>query len=443
MSAPGPNPVVISAQQSDVPYSITSSTKPRPVPLRVRCAVVPSQSGQQSGGGQVLLQLSDPSSFIKSGSVFLKARITLSFTPNGNTIVTWGNLSRSADSIISRLVISSGPQLEVISNYNSYSGLLITHCSNNQFCQFDNRMLQAGYKSAANLAGPAASTGFLDVAGGGGVNTQSVDVCIPLYSNLFNSDMAFPLALLSQPLMIQLDLATVGQAFYISGAGGAVNDALYHVDNVQLCYDAISPEPSFIQTLKAQLAQTGKMWSMPFTSCLSVQAQANAGTVTLNQGLGLSSLKAYVILMQENPSLVGSLKGSTRNGLANLRCFIDGQQTSSLVQDTVASQFAQLQKCFGLLGDVSRTTAAPGIVSTYNNDYSHQDVTGVTYSTLYYAAGEGFMRITDSGFALNGSPVVQFQSILDGLTGPVTVTQFFFHDLQLAIDMNGQCSIIR
>lgn len=434
MSVPGPNPVIISAQQSDVPHGLQNSSKPKPIPLRVRTAVVPSQSGSQGPSGQVLFQVSDNASFIKPGSAFIKCTVTLSGTAGGaDTTIHWGNMSRSGDAMISRLVLSSGVQLEAISNYGLMAGVLLTHASNAHYCNNDHRVLTGGHKGDAS--------GWQDVAANAAIN-QTLNLCIPIQSNLFNSDQAFPLCLLSQPLMVQVDLNSVGVAFSF---GEAPVNITYTVSNAQLVYDAVQPESQYIQALRASMAE-GQLYSFPFVSCLSVQNAATQGSTTLNQGLGVSSLRAYVAMMQASPAVVNNAKLSIRNGLNNMRTFLDGQQQSSLVLDSVTSQFAQLQKAYGLLSDTLHTAApagTPGAYALNGGAYANTSFTPATYESAYYAIGESYTKLHESGFAVSGSAVSQFQVIFDGLANAATLTSMFFHDLILVIDGQGTCNIVR
>jgi hypothetical protein len=351
-----------------------------------------------------------------------------------DTTIHWGNMSRSGDALINRLVISSGVQLESLSNYGLMAGVLLTHASNAHYCNNDHRVLTGGHKGDAS--------GWQDVASNGAIN-QTLQLCIPLQSNLFNSDQAFPLCLLSQPLMVQVDLNSVGVAFSFSTAPANIT---YTVSNAQLVYDAVQPESQYIQALRASMAE-GQMYSFPFVSCLSVQNAGTPGSTTLNQGLGISSLKAFVAMMQENPAAVANAKLSIQNGLNNMRTFLDGQQQSSLVLDSLTSQFASLQKAFGLLSDVSRTAAPAGTPGAYQagnaGSYTNLSFTPSTYQSSYYAVGESFTKLHESGFAINGSAVSQFQVILDGLANACTVTSMFFHDLILVIDAQGTCNIVR
>lgn len=442
MSGPGLNPVLVAAQVSEVPAALQNSRKPKMVPMKVSTVVVPSQSGTQGPAGQILFQLSNNAGYVKPGSMYLRCNVTLTGTAGANnTTVSWGNMSRSADALISRLVISSGSQIESISNYGHMCGVLLTHASNQSYCNGDHRILTGGVKGGANTVG-----GWNDVAGGGAIN-ETLQVCIPIQSNLFNGDQAFPLFLLAQHLTIQLDLASVSVAFSINPLPAPIN---YSVSNAQIVYDLVQPDATYLNIIRQQLQPDGNnpkgnLYSIPFVSCLSMQNAATPGTTNLNVGLGMSSLKAYLLMMQEEPTNLIDDKSSSQNGLNNMRTYLDAQIQSSVILDSLTSQYSALQKAFGVLQDVNRTGSAPGIPDAYRAGYQAESLvlTPKTYRDHYFCVGESYTKLHEAGFSLNGSACSQFNVILDGLAAACTATQFFFHDCLLVVDHMGTVNVVR
>jgi hypothetical protein len=186
--------------------------------------------------------------------MYLKCRINMTqASPAGNCAIAWGNACRNASSVIDRLTISSGAVLESINNYgSSYIPTLLLHCANQTYLESDDSMLEGGRRptAGANGAGAGASVGFnrwVDVAAAGaaGINTY-VDVAIPMYSNLFCNEKSYPLALLAQNTLIQIDLATTGKAFFATEA--VVTE--FSVSGAQLVYDLITPSPEYLMMLK-------------------------------------------------------------------------------------------------------------------------------------------------------------------------------------------------
>lgn len=99
MSSAGMNPMMLSAQFSEIPNEITSSERKKPIPMSVRQVAVATQSGSAVSGGQLNFQISSANGFVKPNSVYIKCRIALS-NVGGNTasdtIVAFGNACRNA-----------------------------------------------------------------------------------------------------------------------------------------------------------------------------------------------------------------------------------------------------------------------------------------------------------------------------------------------------------
>lgn len=99
MSSAGSNPMMLSAQFSEIPNEITSSERKKPIPMSVRQVSVATQSGSAASGGQLNFQLSSGNGFIKPSSMYVKCRITLTNiggTATNNCIVAFGNACRNA-----------------------------------------------------------------------------------------------------------------------------------------------------------------------------------------------------------------------------------------------------------------------------------------------------------------------------------------------------------
>lgn len=99
MSSAGPNPMMLSAQYSEIPNELTSSERKKPIPLSVSQVAVATASGTAFSGGQLNFQISSPNGFIKPNSAYIKCRITLTNTGGtaaANAIVAFGNACRNA-----------------------------------------------------------------------------------------------------------------------------------------------------------------------------------------------------------------------------------------------------------------------------------------------------------------------------------------------------------
>jgi len=449
------NPMVLSAQYSEIPDELTSSERKKPIPLSVKTQAIPSQSGTANSGGQVLFQLNSSSGFIKPGSMYMRCKITVTngTTRTANTILAWGNACRNASAIIDRFTVSSGAVLESINNYGSkYVPDLLLQASNQPYLQGDDSLLEGRKRPVANADGAAADNsiqfnGWVDVpaAAAAGFNS-SVDVAIPMYSNLFNNEKAYPLCLLAQNTLIQLDLATLGKAFYC--ASGTATDRIteFQVSSAQLIYDLITPSPEYLMMLKQELAQ-GMLYQVPFVSALCTTYAKQGLTSSIQWGVGLSSLKGVTYSAQVAPStltdpkyfLSDNVVGGVLAQGGNFRLFLDGQQQSSTVQDTTAVRYAHQQNVFGLLTDVVRTSGSGGIIAFGTTDYT---VTPLNYESVSFVGGQTATKINEC-MAMTGSQVNNVSFILDTLGNAGTVLLCCaWHDRIMVVDANGSASII-
>ena len=459
MSA-GMNPMVLSAQYSEIPDSLVSSERKKPIPLSVKTMAVSSQSGSAGSGGQINFQISSSNGFIKPNSVYVKCRVALTAAAGNagaDTVVAWGNACRNSSSVIERFTVSSGNQLESINNYgSSYIPTLLLHCANQAYKNGDDGLLEGGFRGLAAWnytdqgAASSAVNAWIDVPSGTAYGTANtyVDVCIPLYSNLFSNEKAYPLALMAQSTLIQLDLAVFGKAMYASVAG--YTD--FTVSNAQICYDLIQVSPEYLMALKGQMAQ-GMLYSIPFTSVLSSQFAKQGNSTTYSWGCGLSSLKGVSYSCITAPTTLTNPKylrsdctvGTTAGN--NFRLFIDGQQQNSMVQDSNSSRYVSQQNIFGLLTDVNRSVCSGGILAyssiavpaTGSTNYA---TSPKTYDENFFVGGQGCLKVNEC-LTMSGSQANNLSLIIETDQNVATVViANAWHDRILVIDGNGSCNIV-
>ena len=457
MSA-GMNPAMISAQLSAVPDALTSSKKNRIMPVSVRSVAVPSTSGSQTSGGQLLFQMSSPNGFVKPGSVYVKCRITLTAVNAANgaaaSLVAFGNAVRSASAIFDRVTITCSSVLESIQNYGSaYVPTLLLHAGTQSYLQGDDGIQEGGKR---NTALTYAAIGTASVANNTWVDLAAnetaanvalantyIDVCIPLFSNLFQNDRAYPLALMNSPTLLQFDLAQFGKAMSI-GPTACYSD--YTVSNAFLVYDLIIPSGEFLQATKSEMA-AGMLYSMPFVSALGSQFAKNSASITYNWAVGLSSLLGVTYSCLVGPSTLSDAKylisdnsvGTTANN--NFRLMVDGVQQNSVILDTCSSRFSELQKVFGILGDVSRTSATGGILAA--NTASSFITSPIAYETYSFVGGLNTMKVSDGNLAFSGTAANTVQLMIDtGNNTGTLVTVNAWHQRILVISADGSTSIV-
>jgi hypothetical protein len=321
------------------------------------------------------------------------------------------------------------------------------HCANQSYKNGDDGLLEAGFRGLTdwNYTSAGASSAvnaWVDVpsAVANGTANTYVDVCIPLYSNLFSNEKAYPLALMAQSTLIQLDLAVFGKAMYCSVAG--YTD--FTVSGAQLCYDLIQVSPEYLMALKGQMAQ-GMLYSIPFTSVLSSQFAKQGNSTTYSWGCGLSSLKgvSYSCLTAPttltNPKYlrsdctVGTVAGN------NFRLFIDGQQQNSMTQDTNSARYTGQQAVFGLLTDVNRSVCSGGILAYGTTNLA---TSPKTFDENFFVGGQGCIRVNEYQ-TMSGTQANNLSLIIETDQNVATVViANAWHDRILVIDANGSCNIV-
>lgn len=450
----GPQQYPLSAQYSEVPTALTSSDRKRIIPSGVRTVAVPSQSGDQIAGGQILFQVSSNNGFIRPGSMFIKARISIgagnTFPAAGNvgaaTQVNWGNGNRSASAVIERMTFSSGNVIEQLQNYGSvYVPSLMLHAGSQAYTLADDAILEGGKRTRTRIGQQSETyNAWTAVANAAAANINNfVDVAIPVMSNLMQNEKGFPLCLLSSPLLLQLDLASFGRAFYVTGTYDN-----FRVSGAQLVYDLIQPSAEYLASLRAEIA-SGKLYQVPFVSTLSASVARNSTTTTYTMGAGLSSLLAATYTIIVNPSTATDPKLMTSDNTlgadsaSNFRLLLDGTQQSSLIQNSAASRYASMQCAFGMLGDVTHTSASGGSNFEADGTASLFNVDAETYNSVSFLGGQGCTKVNES-LAMSGSAVSQVTIIVE-TTGSTASTLFLtlWHQRILAIDAAGTANIIQ
>ena len=294
----------------------------------------------------------------------------------------------------------------------------------------------------------ATQNAWIDLAIGQALNLNSyIDVCIPLYSNLFSNEKAYPLCLLSQATNISLDLAVMGKAFFVTQGYTE-----YTVSQAQICYDLLQVNADYLMALKGQMAQ-GMLYSIPFTSVMSSQFAKQGNSTTISWGLGLSSLKGVTFSGVQNPTtssdpkyLISDCSVGTQAG-NNVRLFLDGMQQSAVVVDSSASRYASQQQVFGLLTDVSRSATSGGILPVAASNYANFGTTNYqtnahSYDNHFFVGGQACHKVSEN-LAMTGSQCNQLSLIIETNNANATVLYCnAWHDRLMVVDANGSANIV-
>lgn len=223
------------------------------------------------------------------------------------------------------------------------------------------------------LAGVGAPWGY-----NSNTTSAQIDVVLPIPLSAFNSSTQdFPNYLLSAPLTLQIDLASVARALY-KGATATITD--YQISNTYLIYQACELPAAFIEA--ERMAVKSSPFIMNLTSTLSVQVpQSLLSSYSL--GLNCSSLRAVFIAPSSLSSYsVSSVVNYARDTVdassnpvyngsgVNAICFIDGNQINSAIFDTPQMVFQGLKNALhhNLQGSVLYSSPF-GLTQYINNGY--------------------------------------------------------------------------
>jgi hypothetical protein len=124
----------------------------------------------------------------------------------------------------------------------------------------------------------------------------------------------------------------------------------------------------------------------------------------------------------------------------NFRLFLDSVQKNAVIQDTVGVAFAEMQKVFGILGDVNRTSATGGYIA--NATASDFSTNAYAYANYYFVGGQNCTKINEN-MALTGSAVNNVQFIVDtSVSASTVVNAIAWHQRILTIAADGSASIL-
>lgn len=401
MSYALPKEYPVSIASQGVPASLAPSQAVRPIAAETRIVAVPSSGGDQSAGGLLAFNINaGNATYIKSGSMVLRFRITPTIGGGGTAgqFFPAGSSLRSAAAALQRLTVLCGGQVvESIADYAALIRHVITHGSSTGFADFDWALYAARAVTLANGTG--------------------VDVSIPVLSGVFNNGSDFP-AWLVQQLSVQFDLAQTAACIVPTAPA---TTASYVVSNAQLIYEAVQVPEAMAMEMRQRL-QGGEMYSLNYITYTN-QTLANAATVTALLGLASSSLRG-VLYARETAAGASIFDGQTK---ANL--YLDGRLVNSAPINNAVDAWVELNRSLGRLADT--------------NVSSSSFVDRATYSSDYFLGGISCQKSDQAGFAFSGSPVNQAVLELQGTGAASTLRIWAVLDRGLLIDGSGNCRTVQ
>lgn len=424
-----PHSYNVAAAHADIPPSLLPSVAPRPLTTSVKQVVVQSTAGSQQSGGRIEFLL-PANNYVKSGSMYLSMTVTPQSATGTPDLWNFSGPCGSAASLINRLNLQiSGLNVERLDYYWLIHNMLLAHASSYGYYASDSVVTERPYGSPVNDSNVTSDT--------------SIDVAIPLMSQVFNNGHEFPLFLVpSGATVMSLDLNNYTEAFcQQQSAARAITN--YTLSNIRLIYDVVEVGQEFQHEMRKQL-EGGKNYSIPFV-CFRAQVQANASTNTFNFGINCSSLKAVFWFSRATKTLASAITGAhfdgpsvgallsdgqNNNTTGYARLFLDSTLQNSIYLNTVSQSFAELRKALGKENDTSISSAS--------------DMTRANWSTAFYVGALSTRGVDDEGYSMTGKPVaiVQLEVNKPSVTAGAAYC-FLCFDSILVLDHNGQANILQ
>lgn len=404
---------ILPASHDAVPEAFMSNKNPKPIPCSLQTVNIPSLSGSASASGTSIIQLPLGNSAGFISNPYLRFQVDLSHAAAvATSSFSWKGAAGCATACINSIqTYVNSVQIDNLQNVDQLYDTLFAHSSSNDWLSHDGQVLLGS--NILYLTG--AATSF------------SATYCLPLLG-LLGSQQSFPAFLCNGVMQIQINWNSISRMYGWATADPAWTGATF--SNVQFVYDRISPEQSFVDSVRSSMSAGQKfVYSYSNFQTVPISLTANSQT-TQNIGLNVSSLRGLIANQVVTTDLSSNavFQYSVPNAMSNLVLTLDGRLINSntllynylqgsAVGAPVHQQsvvFAEMQRAIGRIFDSSITDLS----------------TASTYNTSNFAVGVSAQRINES-LAFSGSPV-SIASV-QVTVGASTCTLFchFMSDFQL------------
>jgi hypothetical protein len=364
------------ASDTVAPNSILPSRVGKAIQTKHKMISIASSNGASTKASGLLLFNIPGQGYLKSGSVYLKFQFRALTTAAAN--YGFNTYSGSAATCFNRVSLSvgAGNNIETINNYNLFHDLLMSHCASRDYTTIDCGITEGcnreNFVSGANLA---ASTEYF--------------FTVPIASSVFQNAKDFPL-FLTNGLTLQIDLETASRAL-TAGLD-------YEITNAILCAEILTPDESFLATLRNEMVQSNKLYEIPLVSCQSLQTSRQAGAdLNFMAGVNLSSVLS--VFWAEIRSTVDQGSGTkfVINPMSALQddkrydrnILVDGEKRIAYAIQSNSMVYQELQRCISGLSDYTCTSIA---------DYA-------TYGSNSFWNGLSFQKYKNTSVCMRGSPM--------------------------------------
>lgn len=462
-----------SYQLTDIPDCLKSNSNPQSIKSRNRTFQLSSTSQSQSSGGVILFNIPPSNYSISRGTMSLRMRVSVACTAptyaSVATALSFQGPGRGAGVYANPPVLIAGrANASFIPHFgNAYSVIqrMTLYGANGSICDQKNYLndemnaLLLHNSSDSYLSNDASI--FLGMGQQWYVNggTSYIDVCVPVPLSLFQSSTQnFPCHLLSAPLTLQIDLASLARGIL---GGATVAPTEFTVSNTFLVYQAIELPSELIQA--ERLAVRSSPFVMTCTNTMSVQVPQNILT-SYTLGLNASSIRGVMIL----PSSVSSYAVSSQvfyvagradcnfnvltdgggSGI-NAQIYLDGNLVNSNIVDNVANTYMMLKQFMhhNLQGSILQPSPNPPTLST---TLTSAGVGASSYVNQQFVLGFDCTSFDEESTIFGGVPATNvnialtgYGATIGGATSSNLVTLSVLFDVLVAFGEDGQMSCKR
>lgn len=396
----GGSPVEAVIPQALIPDKIARPALPD---LKFRCVSSPSTNGNSVAAGNSAFFSIVHQGMLKGQSLYLKCTVT----PNAACTFKGGV---GAQSLINRVTISSGGVAEVLLNYDKYSQILYRNNTG-----FNYLIADAAVMEGAAVSNPPSGSDLTNIP------TAGLEVCLPILSNIFGSQRAFPLFMLNQPLQVELALNAIKDAVYL--AAGGVTSLI--ISNMSLIYEVIYPGAEYENMCRQKALERGGL-NFQFMSYLNHQfSTATGGSASFTGGIGKSSVCAVIHACVPTAEL-NDQKAPTqlnKNGQSAQRLYLDGNLALNYDITSSAQNLIEYQKATNCAYDINTTLAT----------------SAANYNTTAYATGFNTRAFNEN--IISGIPVNQLQYQSTGATADCTNYLYVLFNANCVISADGVLSV--
>lgn len=400
------------SSESSVPQAWKSNSAAKPVECSLQTVNVPALSGDQGASGTTNIQLSLGSGSGLICNPYLRFDVGVTTSATGSTVAFKGPNALATACINTYTTYINSVQCDQISNADQVYEQILTHGSSNDFLSQDASILMNAGVQTATVAAAEINLGTQIVPLLGFLSSQQ---CLPAY-------------LCSGTLQISIQWNSLLRSFYVTG--GAANVTSMRISNVQLVYDRLNPEESFVSAMKAEMAM-GQKYVLSYMNLENSAYPVASTSASIQYGLNVSSLRgvcaSQVLVTEEVATLPGL---SSSNTLTNFAVSLDGRlinNTQFIAGVSDAAIFQEVQKVFSRSFDASVTDRA----------------TNATFPTNFFAVGVSACRVSEA-LAFSGSKATQLSIQYNRSAGAAaTLYLTFMSDRQILIDASGQITLVR